>query len=98
MDDQEGILLLLKEVFRKEWFETYLANRGIEAIQIIELVKMDVVLLVLKLPLMDGKEVLKLLKERSPDIPVVMMSAYEETVVKMKFLKLVLLALYQNPR
>ena len=82
VDDQEGILLLLDEVFRKEGFDTYLANRGMQALQIIEEVKIDVVLLDLKLPLMDGKEVLKQIKIISPSVPVIMMTAYQETILK----------------
>lgn len=81
VDDQIGIRMLLEEVFKKEGFDTYLASRGIEALQIIEQVKIDVVLLDLKIPQMDGKEVLKQLKLKYPNVPVVMMTAYEETTL-----------------
>ena len=81
VDDQTGILMLLDEVFKKEGFDTYLANRGLEALQIIEHVKIDVVLLDLKLPLMDGKEVLRQLQIKYPNVPVVMMTAYQEATL-----------------
>jgi two-component system response regulator (stage 0 sporulation protein F) len=87
VDDQNGILMLLEEVFKKEGFETYLASRGMEALQIIDQIQIDVVLLDLKLPLMDGKEVLKLIRVKLPSVPVVIMSAYQETVITNELLE-----------
>jgi len=88
VDDQQGIRLLLKEVFKREGYETYLASNGIEALEISERIKPDVVLLDMKIPGMDGIEILKRIKSKTPDLPVVMMTAYGELDLIQEAIKL----------
>lgn len=78
VDDQMGIRLLLDEVFRREGFVTRLAANGMEALQIVKEEVPDCVLLDMKMPGIDGIEVLKRLKSEWPDVPVMMMTAYGE--------------------
>lgn len=78
VDDQQGIRLLLNEVFKREGYTTFLAANGIEALELAEKVKPDGVLLDMKIPGMDGIEILKRLKLRTPDMPILMMTAYGE--------------------
>jgi len=78
VDDQQGIRLLLNEVFKREGYTTFLAANGIEALDITERVKPDGVLLDMKIPGMDGIEILKRIKTRTPEVPVLMMTAYGE--------------------
>ncbi len=78
VDDQQGIRLLLNEVFKREGYTTFLAANGIEALELAEKVKPDGVLLDMKIPGMDGIEILKRLKMRTPDMPILMMTAYGE--------------------
>ena len=78
VDDQAGIRLLLNEVFSKEGFETRLAANGAEALQSVTEKEPDCVLLDMKMPGIDGVEVLKRLKKEWPQIPVIMMTAYGE--------------------
>ena len=78
VDDQPGIRLLLEELFKKEAFETTSAENGGEALRIIEQKAPDCVLLDMKMPGIDGIEVLRRIKEEWPGIPVIMMTAYGE--------------------
>ncbi|WP_304649571.1 response regulator [Sporosarcina sp. ACRSL] len=78
VDDQAGIRLLLHEVFTKEGFEARLAANGGEALQSVTEKEPDCVLLDMKMPGINGVEVLKRLKREWPHIPVVMMTAYGE--------------------
>lgn len=78
VDDQMGIRLLLDEVFRREGFVTRLAANGMEALQSVEKETPDCVLLDMKMPGIDGIEVLKRIKNAWPEIPVIMMTAYGE--------------------
>ncbi len=78
VDDQKGIRLLLDEVFRREGFKTTLAANGLEALQAVEREIPGCVLLDMKMPGIDGLEVLKRLKIGWPEIPVIMMTAYGE--------------------
>ncbi|MEK4698453.1 response regulator [Solibacillus sp. FSL R7-0668] len=78
VDDQPGIRLLLNEVFKKEGFHTHLAANGFDALKIAETVTLDCVLLDMKIPGMDGLEILARLKRKQPNLPVIMMTAYVE--------------------
>ena len=78
VDDQQGIRMLLNEVFKKEGFTTYLAANGFDAIKIAQENTLDCVLLDMKIPGMDGLEILARLKEDHPELPVMMMTAYVE--------------------
>jgi two-component system response regulator (stage 0 sporulation protein F) len=78
VDDQTGIRLLLDEVFRREGYVTRLASNGLEALQLAKEEKPDCVLLDMKMPGMDGIEVLRKLKSIWPELPVMMMTAYGE--------------------
>lgn len=78
VDDQTGIRLLLDEVFRREGFETRLAANGMEALQAMKEEVPGCVLLDMKMPGIDGIEVLKRLKSEWPEVPVIMMTAYGE--------------------
>lgn len=78
VDDQPGIRLLLNEVFKKEGFQTHLAANGFDALKIAETTVLDCVLLDMKIPGMDGLEILTRLKAIQPNLPVLMMTAYIE--------------------
>ncbi|MER2029821.1 MAG: response regulator [Solibacillus sp.] len=78
VDDQQGIRMLLNEVFKKEGFTTHLAANGFDAIKIAQENTLDCVLLDMKIPGMDGLEILARLKEDHPELPVMMMTAYVE--------------------
>lgn len=78
VDDQQGIRLLLKEVFEREGYETLIAGSGNEALAITEHVCPHIVLMDMKMPGMDGIELLKRLKNRNKACKVIMMTAYGE--------------------
>ena len=78
VDDQPGIRLLLNEVFKKEGYVTHLAPNGMEALKIFNQEKIDCVLLDMKIPGMNGIEILQQLKEKNKELPVMMMTAYGE--------------------
>lgn len=78
VDDQYGIRILLKEVLQKEGYETFLAANGMQAVEIVSEQKPDLVLLDMKIPGMDGIEILRKMKEVDPEIRVLIMTAYGE--------------------
>lgn len=78
VDDQNGIRILLMEVFSSEGYETYQAANGKIALEIVKKHEPDLVLLDMKIPGMDGLEILKHIKQMNPDIKVIMMTAYGE--------------------
>jgi two-component system response regulator (stage 0 sporulation protein F) len=78
VDDQNGIRMLLMEVFSGEGYETYQASNGRNAIEIVKNMKPDLVLLDMKIPGMDGLEILKQIRKIDTEIKVIMMTAYGE--------------------
>lgn len=78
VDDQNGIRILLMEVFSSEGYKTFQAANGKMALEIVRIESPDLVLLDMKIPGMDGLEILKHIKEASADIKVIMMTAYGE--------------------
>jgi two-component system, response regulator, stage 0 sporulation protein F len=78
VDDQFGIRILLNEVFQKEGYKTFQAANGVQALDIVKKHDPDLVLLDMKIPGMDGIEILKRMKVLDPDIRVIIMTAYGE--------------------
>ncbi|MCF6094072.1 response regulator [Microaerobacter geothermalis] len=78
VDDQFGIRALLAEVFGKEGYETFQASNGKQALEIVHEHSPHIVILDMKIPGMDGLEILKRIKKTNPHIKVIMMTAYGE--------------------
>jgi two-component system, response regulator, stage 0 sporulation protein F len=78
VDDQFGIRILLNEVFQKEGYNTYQAANGLQALDILKKHDPDLVLLDMKIPGMDGIEILKRMKVIDKEIRVIIMTAYGE--------------------
>jgi len=76
VDDQDTIRFFLEKTLRQEGYEAVTARTGAEAIEKARAVVPDLVLLDLKLPDMDGLEVLRKIKEIFPEIGVVMITAF----------------------
>lgn len=78
VDDQYGIRILLNEVFNREGYTTFQAASGVQALEIVQKHSPDLVLLDMKIPGMDGIEILKRLKAIDQSIQVIIMTAYGE--------------------
>jgi two-component system NtrC family response regulator len=76
VDDERNYPLILSAVLRDEGFETLTANSGQEALGILARSDVDLVLTDMKMPVMDGIQLLEKIKENEPDLPVVMMTAH----------------------
>lgn len=82
VDDQMGIRILLHEVFSSEGYLTFQASNGKMALDIVRKEVPDMILLDMKIPGMDGLEILRHIKkineEMKENIKVIMMTAYGE--------------------
>ncbi|EGL82891.1 response regulator receiver protein [Caldalkalibacillus thermarum TA2.A1] len=78
VDDQYGIRMLLSEVFQSEGYLTFEAANGQQALEITRKERPNLVLLDMKIPGMNGLDILKHLKEYDSTIQVIMMTAYGE--------------------
>ncbi|WP_291573698.1 response regulator transcription factor [Clostridium sp. UBA4548] len=77
VDDEDNIRNLLAVYLRKEGFEIYQADNGVEALNIIKSNQIDFVVMDIMMPVMDGFETLKILRKDS-NVPVMMLSARAE--------------------
>jgi DNA-binding NtrC family response regulator len=76
VDDQKSIRNTLKDILEYESHEVILAENGEEGIALFEKDKFDLVLCDIKMPNMDGMEVLDIIMKKNQDIPVVMISGH----------------------
>src|SRR5678809_1491035 len=76
VDDEPGIRQSLKGAFEDEGFSTDTVASGEECLQKLEGTPFDLVLLDIWLPGIDGLETLRRLRERFPDIRVIMISGH----------------------
>ncbi|MCW8947923.1 MAG: sigma-54 dependent transcriptional regulator [Sedimenticola sp.] len=78
VDDDRAIRRTLELHLIEEGFEVLTAGDGQEGVDIALAQAIDMVLLDLRLPKLDGFEVLKLIKQQKPTLPVVMITAYDD--------------------
>jgi len=76
VDDEKSLLDLLSHVFRKEGYGVRTSLSGARALEILEKEDIDLVVTDIKMPQLSGMDVLKTVKARDPEIPVVMITAY----------------------
>lgn len=76
VDDEKNYLVVLSSFLSGEGYEPITADNAQQALDIVENTDLDLVLTDMKMPSMDGIELLRRIKEKSPDLPVVMMTAY----------------------
>lgn len=78
VDDEESLLLTIQAGFDgyRDAFEVVTARNGKEAIAVLESLPISLVVTDLKMPEMDGFELLGYLKNNFPQIPVIVMTAF----------------------
>jgi DNA-binding NtrC family response regulator len=78
IDDEEYVRLILEQVLREEGCHVTVARSGQAGIDALEAATFDCVITDLRMPGLDGRGVLKWVKEHQPDIDVVMLTGHGE--------------------
>jgi two-component system NtrC family response regulator len=78
VDDEPNYLIVLSELLRDEDYEVFTADCGPAALKIARETDLDLVLSDMKMPGMDGIELLARLKEFNRHLPVILVTAYAE--------------------
>lgn len=76
VDDEERFLQTTNKLLAKKGYEVVTAISGVEALDKLEVSHIDVVILDVKMPGMDGVETLKQIKSRFPLVEVVMLTGH----------------------
>ena len=76
VDDEKNYLTILSALLEDEGFEVLTAPGGPEALEVHKSSDLDLILTDMKMPKMDGIELLENIKENDPDLPVIMMTAH----------------------
>lgn len=82
VEDESSIRKFIRINLEREGFNVLEAGSGEEGIEIAKKEKMDMVVLDLMLPGMDGFEVCKILRERFPNLGIIMLTAKSQDVDK----------------
>jgi len=80
VDDIEDNLLVLKRMIKKSYKDVkiYEAMDGAEAVEVFDNNHIDVIVTDLQMPKIDGIELTKIIKDKSLDTPVVMVTAFSD--------------------
>jgi len=77
VDDEKTNIIVLKKLLEKESHEVFIANNGKEAVEQFELVQPELVLMDVMMPVMDGYEATRLIKESAGEhfLPIIFITA-----------------------
>ena len=75
VDDDKNIRILMKEILEEENYAVSTATDGNAALEVMDKVHIDLVILDIMMPNMDGYEFTKVLRECQNDLPILMVSA-----------------------
>ena len=88
VDDEKFIRMTLHQCLAEAGHSVDAAVGGEHALEKLEAAEYDLILLDMKLPDIDGLEVLRRLRKRSPDVSVVMITAYGTVATAVEAIKL----------
>ena len=75
-DDEKNIRLGLGQALEGEGYNTYLAENGVKALEIIEKENIDIIITDLRMPEMTGEELLKHVTKEHKNIPVIILTGH----------------------
>lgn len=79
VDDEQMMRSLLQKILEREGYRVLPVSTASEAVDTMASAEVDIVISDLKMPGMDGFELLKQIKADHPDVGVIIMTAYGET-------------------
>jgi len=78
VDDNKNTRRLMEKVLLQNNYEPILAADGVEALDILDKKHVDLIILDIMMPRMDGFEFTKVLREANCNIPILMVTARED--------------------
>jgi len=87
VDDESLVSWAIANVLKKEGFKVTIAENGEDAIDLINFGEYDLVITDFKLPMKNGFEVAECVKIKLPSVPVIMISAFQESKAMLEMFK-----------
>ena len=84
VEDNKSVQDILSVILRSMGFEVALAKNGLEALTVFIESWFDLVLTDLQMPIMDGSRLAHLIKEMSPETPIILLTGADMETVKEK--------------
>jgi CheY-like chemotaxis protein len=81
VDDDENILEAMHNILQRRMKDVYTATNGVEGLEIIKLIKPDVIITDINMPIMDGLDMIKNIRNngiKTRNIPIIAVTAYRE--------------------
>ena len=97
VDDETEYLIALKKVLHEFGYSVCITVSSMQALDIIKKEKPDLVLFDYKIPEMDGDAFLRKAKELSPDIPYLLITAWNDIPALTRFKKLGVIDIILKP-
>ncbi|MBW1709271.1 MAG: response regulator [Deltaproteobacteria bacterium] len=88
VDDEERFLETTQRLLEKRDIRTYTATNGLDALRLLDEYRIDVVILDVKMPGLDGVEVLRRIKQKKPLVEVIMLTGHASVESAVEGLKL----------
>jgi DNA-binding NtrC family response regulator len=88
IDDEDIVLKSCHRALTPEGYDVKIAKSGVEGLKMLENELFHVALIDVKMPDMDGMEVLKKIKERWPDVVVIIITGYSAIATAVSSIKL----------
>jgi len=88
IDDDRDMCLLLKKFLLNHGFNVSVAYSSKQALEILEVLKPDLVLCDFRLDIIDGKTVLLKIKQIFPSVPVIIITGYQDIKIAVEVMKL----------
>lgn len=88
VDDEHSVRWAFEKALQKAGYQVMLAENGIKGLSLFETFRPDITLVDIRMPEMDGLQMLKRVREIDPEAQVIVMTAYtdmETTITAMKF-------------
>ena len=76
VEDEKNLRSLYKREFVEEGYDVFIASDGEEAIELFNKESLDLIILDIRIPKVDGIEVMKRILVQNKDIPIIINSAY----------------------
>jgi len=79
VDDESMMRNLLERILTRDGYKVLCAEDGQDALRVLESAAVDIIISDLKMPRMNGFDLLKAVKQKYPGVAMIMMTAYGDT-------------------